>query len=284
VNRDNTALDKSTLSGFLSDQGAIRRDGSPAPERLTRPVIAIIPAAGKGTRLDFKGPKVLFPIGSTTILKRLYKTIAPLCNEICLVVNPLDKSQIAQYSADADLPLLFAFQEEPTGMGDAILCAEVEVSRKCHNCDYLIIWGDQVTARRDTILRTLLFHQLWGDQPALTFPTCPMERPYIHFERDDEGRIMTLKQKREGDVMPSSGESDCGIFVVRGELLFDKLREYKSEAPAGSRTGEFNFLPFIVWLGQRRHNVVGLPIASVLETRGINTLTDAEFIAGENEH
>jgi hypothetical protein len=168
-------------------------------------------------------------------------------------------------------------------MGDAVLCAEDAVSRNCHGCDYLIIWGDQVTARRDTILRTLLFHQLWQDQPALTFPTCRMEKPYIHFERGGDGRISSLKQQREGDVMPERGESDCGIFVVRGDVLFDTLREHKAEASEGSSTGEFNFLPFIVWLREKEYNVVGLPIASVLETRGINTLTDAEFIVGENE-
>lgn len=272
---------KENLLQVLRERGLLSDAYKPISGMLKRPVVAIIPAAGKGTRLDFDGPKVLFPIKGTPILKLIHDTIADLVSEFCLVINPRHSDQIKRFTEKNGLRISFAVQEEPTGMGDAVLCAEPIVGDKAGQCDYLIIWGDQATVSRETVLTCLLHHQHSDKSPPLTFPTCRMEKPYIHFERDKEDRIVALRQQREGDEMPAIGESDCGVFVVRGELLFEGLREHKKTVTTGKGTGEFNFLPFIIWLAKKGIVVDGLHIADVKETRGINTLEDLEFIIGD---
>ena len=261
--------------------GLLSPAGDPLASKLKRPVVALVPAAGKGERLDFDGPKVLFPINGIPALDYVYGAVSRFVSEFRLVVCPLHRDRVASYAQKRGLRISLVVQSSPTGMGDAVLCAEPENVSSGAEPDYLIIWGDQVTVSRETVLLCLLHHQYSDRKPVFTFPTSVLDEPYIHFERDDSGTIIGLLQSREGDEMPAVGETDCGIFVVGGSVLFRGLKELRKTEIRGSGTKEFNFLPFIVWLTERGYIVDGLPIGDVKETRGINTLDDVDLITGE---
>jgi hypothetical protein len=51
--------------------------------------------------------------------------------------------------------------------------------------------------------------------------------------------------------MPEEGESDMGLFAMTRETFELDLQDYARDVPAGSGTGERNFLPFVPWLAQR---------------------------------
>jgi hypothetical protein len=105
---------------------------------------------------------------------------------------------------------------------------------------------------------------------ALVFPTLEVERPYIHFDRDEGGRIVGVRQRREGDRMPDRGETDMGLFDLSRDAYQRDLAAFANEAPASSGTGERNFLPFIPWLAARSA-VETIPGSEGIETIGINT-------------
>ena len=272
-------INKETVFEALRKRGCVSPSGELKKEMLQKKVCAIVPAAGKGTRLDYDGPKVLFPYKGKTILHVLYGVLEDIAESFCLVINPKHRTTIQQYLNSTEMDVLLAEQEQPTGMGDAILCARSGFSEtEIENCDFVIVWGDQITVSKQTVLTTLLYHQFAAPESVLAFPTCRLDNPYIHFEKDENCEITALYQKREGDTMPETGESDCGVFVVRGTTLFRHLETYKQEAESGAQTREFNFLPFIVWLADNGHKVVALPIAEPVETRGINTKEDVDYI------
>jgi bifunctional UDP-N-acetylglucosamine pyrophosphorylase/glucosamine-1-phosphate N-acetyltransferase len=276
----NVSSERGELLAELGRLGCLDADGKPSRAGLKRPVVAIIPAAGKGSRLEFDGPKVLFPLAGKPVLRWIIDAIDDLVVRSCLVVNPAHERQISKYVRTAGLQIELAIQENPTGMGDAILCAEPLVEAEEDRCDYLIVWGDQVTVSRETILICLLHHQNSAAKPAMTLPTCRIRNPYIHFEREKDGALAGILQRREGDAMPEKGETDCGVFIVKGEHLFAKLRSFKKENRMGRKSSEFNFLPFIAHLSRSGYTIDLLPIADELETRGINSLEDIEFIQG----
>jgi len=109
---------------------------------------------------------------------------------------------------------------------------------------------------------------------AAILPTSTQSSPYIHLDRDANGRITAIRQRREGDTMPSVGESDMGLFSLSPEAYFELLPEFSLEAAQASATRERNFLPFIPWLIRRGHQVVTFPSANELEAIGINTPDD----------
>jgi hypothetical protein len=116
-----------------------------------------------------------------------------------------------------------------------------------------------------------------ASRPAAALPTVRRTDPYIHFERDADGRLSALRQRREGDTMPPTGESDMGLFALRRSAYERDLPEYAAGVEPGRGTGERNFVPFIPWLAQRAP-VVTFPCTDAREAVGINTPDDLRMM------
>lgn len=191
-----------------------------------------------------------------------------------LVVHPSFESDVRRHVEQIapSLDVRYAAQPEPTGMLDAILLASG--ATKTTNADRVwITWCDQIGVHPDTISTLSRLSQAHPDAPAI-FPTSRQATPYIHLDRDAEGRITAIKQRREGDAMPAVGESDMGLFSLSPDAYFHLLPQFGREAMEATATRERNFLPFMPWLVQRRQAVLTFPSTNELEAIGINTPED----------
>jgi HAD superfamily hydrolase (TIGR01509 family) len=235
---------------------------------------AIVPAAGKGSRLGFHLPKILFPIAGRPILDWLLDIFAPICGRIVFVLSP-EGAPVVRAALEERIPGRYdiVLQETPTGMGDAVTLGLPTV-RTPH---VAVVWGDQVALRQRSVELSLRIHQ-GRLQPDATCPTVLREHPYIHFERDAKGRVSSVRQAREGDAMPPSGESDTGFFCFRTAALKQHLSALRTSGEGrGTVTGEFNLLPVLPWIAQ--HGKLVTPrIMSLEETMGINSATDAAAV------
>lgn len=253
-------LDRSNADGFL--------DAAVNASLWT----AVIPAAGRGTRLGFDQPKILFPIAGKTIFEWLVDLLGPLCNRFVLVLSPSGRQPVEQLASEI-LPGRFriALQPEPRGMADAVRCGLEAVETP----NTVIVWGDQVALRPESLEFAMRVHQ----GPAHAAATCPTlwrDRPYIHFERDATGRIVRALQAREGDSLPQHGESDSGVFLFRTSALRKALpRLLAAKECLGNQTGELNFLPIFPMI----ENLITLPIMTEAESVGVNSAADAEYLA-----
>jgi bifunctional N-acetylglucosamine-1-phosphate-uridyltransferase/glucosamine-1-phosphate-acetyltransferase GlmU-like protein len=232
---------------------------------------ALIPAAGRGSRLGFDHPKILFPIAGATILEWLLDLLKPLSERFVFVLSPSGALPVE----DAAARLLrercaIAVQPEPLGMADAIQCGLAQVETR-HT---LIVWGDQVALRPASLDFLMRLHQGIA-QPAAVCPTLWRDRPYIHFEREESGRVTRVLQAREGDSMPERGESDSGVFLFRTEALRQYLpRLLASSECIGRKTGELNFLPIFPMLNK----LITAPIMTDAESIGVNSPVDAAYL------
>ena len=95
-------------------------------QRISRPLwTAIIPAAGKGTRLEYDKPKILFPIAGRPICDWLIDALEGLCGRFVFVVSANGAGVIdAAVRPRLGNRVALAVQGTPKGMGDAILKAE----------------------------------------------------------------------------------------------------------------------------------------------------------------
>jgi bifunctional UDP-N-acetylglucosamine pyrophosphorylase/glucosamine-1-phosphate N-acetyltransferase len=231
---------------------------------------AVIPAAGRGSRLGFHLPKILYPVAGRPILDWLLDLVAPHCARLIFVVSPDGAATVAPELARR-LPGRFevVVQETPTGMGDAVSLALPKVATP----HVAVMWGDQVALRPGSVESCLRLHQ--GPlEPDITCPTVIRTNPYIHVVRDATGRIVSLLQAREGDAMPSTGESDAGFFCFRTARLRRLLEHLRADtAGIGSSTGEFNLLP-VVPLAARDGLVLTPRLLCLEETVGINAVQD----------
>lgn len=238
----------------------------------------IIPAAGTGSRLGATLPKVLVPVAGRPMLEHLLARYSGAINRFVVVVSPAARDLVAEYLRTREESVEIAVQAHPTGMLDAVLAAYDLVWR--HQPDRVwITWCDQVAVRRATIAG-LLQAETAPTEPDLVLPTCQGAAPYIHFARDQEGRITGVRQRREGDAMPPVGESDMGLFSLSRSTYLRDLKAFEASPQERGHSGERNFLPFIPWLAASRL-VVTFPCAEPIEALGINTPDDLRRIEAD---
>jgi bifunctional N-acetylglucosamine-1-phosphate-uridyltransferase/glucosamine-1-phosphate-acetyltransferase GlmU-like protein len=230
--------------------------------------ILIVPAAGRGSRLGRAEPKALVGVAGRPMLDHLLGLHGAFVDRVVAVVSPHALAAFDAFKRERAAPLELVVQQHATGMLDAILTARDAVSR-LEPKRIAITWCDQIAVTAMTAQR-LAARTRVADAPDLVFPTFVVEGPYIHFERDAGGRIVGVRQHREGDEMPARGETDIGLFDLSLRVYLTELSEYADRAPAARRTGERNFLPFIPWLAARRPVETFSGVAAV-EAVGVNT-------------
>ncbi len=245
--------------------------------------IMIIPAAGRGTRLSFDGPKLLYPLAGKTLLAYLIERYQAYIDLFVIVINP-DAEKAVQHELevllrDSSIEFLINFQREATGMLDAITMPMAALQERQDEIDNVwISWCDQAsitaaTAKNLDIELTSLAKQ---SKRYMALPTAKVANPYIHLQRDEQGKISKILQRRENDDMPAIGENDCGLFAMSSQTYFHELNAFANiDQTMGSETQERNFLPFIAWLNQTK-KVSTFPVSDLIETLGINTVDDAE--------
>jgi bifunctional UDP-N-acetylglucosamine pyrophosphorylase/glucosamine-1-phosphate N-acetyltransferase len=245
--------------------------------------VLLIPAAGRGSRLGASVPKVLVPVAGRPMLDWLADLYRPYVQRIVLVLGPDAESTVLAHCDARHLPVASAIQEEPTGMLDAIVLAAPAI--RALGADRIwITWCDQVALLPATIAR---LSELDSAHPeaALIFPTARRDEPYTHFDRDASGRIVRVRQRREGDALPAAGESDAGLFSL-SRAGYDALGAFGGHSNPGHATAERNFLPFVPWISASAP-VITFSVAEPIEAVGVNTpeeLRQVEAFLRERGH
>jgi bifunctional N-acetylglucosamine-1-phosphate-uridyltransferase/glucosamine-1-phosphate-acetyltransferase GlmU-like protein len=235
--------------------------------------LLIIPAAGTGSRLGGPTPKVLVPVAGEPMLDRLLRLYERAVDRVVLVLNPAVAATVRAHILGRPHAGRIEYLEQPapTGMLDAILLAEAAAARHSPSSVW-VTWCDQVAVHARTVER-LATRTSSESRDAIVMPTVIRPDPYIHFERDDSGRIVRVLHRRENDRMPALGESDMGLFALSPSAFFERLPQYAQSVEIGQSTRERNFLPFIPWLA-RTETVATFPAENPMEAVGVNTPED----------
>ena len=236
---------------------------------------AVIPAAGRGTRLGLDRPKILAPLSSSeTIWSVLRRKLLAMVDHIHVILSPEGERLFRQALAGdcSNGRISIGIQHVPAGMGDAIFSG---YDVWCAAKTLLVIWGDQVFVSEKTLCEALGLH---GASPrTLVLPVVSLPTPYVEYIFDPDGRLAAVRQSREGEQCSVGGWNDIGTFVLSVTGLKEVWERYLSMNPKGQETGEINFLPFLPFLSRNGWRVRRLIVDDAREARGINTAEDLRF-------
>ena len=237
-------------------------------------ICAVVPAAGRGTRLGLDCPKILVPVnGSKTVWSVLRDLLEPVVDHIHVVVSPSGQEQFEKAVAAAECPVKtsVSVQPSPIGMGDAIFGAQA------HWSQYeviLIVWGDQVNLSPHTIKQVATVSRR---ERTIGLPLTRLVDPYVQYDIENS-RLVRVRSAREGDAMDAEGCADVGLFALSVRDLYSHWQEYLPRCEIGSATQEVNFVPFLKFLSSDcRWDLETFFVDDVSEARGINTLDDLAF-------
>jgi bifunctional UDP-N-acetylglucosamine pyrophosphorylase/glucosamine-1-phosphate N-acetyltransferase len=122
----------------------------------TRSCLAVILAAGEGTRMKSSLPKVLHPIGNLSLIGHVMRAVkAAACDRIAVVVGPGHDATADLVTGMADNASVFA-QTERLGTAHAVMAARPALEQEAD--DVIVLFGDTpfVTAGTISAMRNAL--------------------------------------------------------------------------------------------------------------------------------
>jgi len=229
----------------------------------------VIMAAGKGTRLKSRRPKVLHQIGGRALVEHVIAAAAH-------VVEPKDIYVVVGHEAEAVRAALrhtgvrFVVQAEQRGTGHAIQTVKPEVEEYEN---LIVLSGDAPMIRTETILRLRDFHL--EQRAAMTVLTTRPPDPtgYGRVVRKAAGKpevIAILEQKALKPEQLSAPEINAGIYAFRAEPLFKHIGELSTD----NAHGEYYLTDMAALLVKAKERVVALETADVHEVLGANTIAE----------
>ncbi|HEX5234460.1 MAG TPA: bifunctional UDP-N-acetylglucosamine diphosphorylase/glucosamine-1-phosphate N-acetyltransferase GlmU [Silvibacterium sp.] len=226
-------------------------------------------AAGKGTRLKSKRPKVLHEIGGKALLRHVIASASQIVppTDIYIVVG----HQAAQVEAAVkDTGVKFIHQLEQRGTGHAIQVAEPAVR------DYdslLVLSGDVPLLKAETICRLRDFHL--AERAAMTILTAAPANPagYGRVLRKHAGAPEVraiVEQKALSPEQQNEREINSGIYAFQAAPLFEHINELTTE----NAHGEYYLTDLARLLVNSGSRVVALEDANPIEVLGANTIAE----------
>ena len=246
--------------------------------RSKRSICAVIPAAGEGSRLGHALPKILVPITTQqTVWEILHSKLSPIVDHIHVILSEngekLFEKQFHKNGLTQNVST--SIQPIPKGMGDAIFGAYDYWKR----FDYiLVLWGDQVNVSSQT-LQSIIQAQEGAIEKTLALAINMVPDPYVQCDFNQGSSVLlNIRQSREGDICDEKGFADVGTFGLSTHTLMEAWQGYLQKPVLGKKTGEINFLPFLVYLSKELHwDLKLIEVKDPLESRGINTAEDLDF-------
>lgn len=233
--------------------------------------IAIM-AAGKGTRLKSKHPKVLHEVGGKPLLAHVIAAAAhvtPAEDIYAIIGHEADRVR----EAVAGTGVRFVLQKEQRGTGHAVMTAREALREYDH---VLVLSGDAPLISSQTISNIRDFHL--AQKAAMTILTARLDDPtgYGRVIRkslgsDEVQAIVEQKQLKKGQE--KIHEINSGFYAFATKPLFDHVEELGTANPHG----EFYLTDMAAILKRAKARVVAVEAVDAHEILGSNTR--AELVA-----
>ena len=230
-------------------------------------VHVVVLAAGQGTRMKSRVPKVLHRISNLSLIEHVLRTAES--------VSPTSVTVIVGHGAESvrgelgNRPTLeFALQEPQLGTAHALQQAESALSGR--RGTLVLLSGDVPLLTPDTLRRLVETHR--DANAAATVVTATVERPYGYGRIvRANGRIARIVEER--DASPAERrirEINSGIYAFDLEPLFEALRGIASQ----NAQGEYYLTDLVGIYRRRKLAVETLHVQNSQEIRGINSRTE----------
>lgn len=231
---------------------------------MTRPIAAVILAAGKGTRMKSALHKVLHPIAGRPMLLHLADAVAALGTARTVVVTGAGREQVE--AVVAPLGIATALQAEQLGTAHAVLQAQAALAG--FEGDVLILYGDVPLVEPETMRR--MIDRLHGDDApvAVVLGFRPADPgAYGRVIADAAGRIARMVEFKDASA-DERAETLCnsGLMAVRSGDLFALLARVGNDNAAGEY-----YLPDIVMLAAADGRASAVIETSADEVAGVNS-------------
>ena len=239
---------------------------SPSTPHRTRIAIAIM-AAGKGTRLKSKHPKVLHEIGGKPILAHVIATaqrVVPASDIFVIIGHEAEHVR----GTVAGTGVNFVVQAEQRGTGHALMVAREALA----GYDKVIVLsGDAPLITAETIKKLSEFHT--AQKATMTLLSADLDNPYGYgrvIRKGAGGRAEVQAIVEEKSASPQQKkirEINSGFYAFAGPVLY----EYIDRLSTANAHGEYYLTDMAGVFRGAHKRVVAIKTSDASEVLGSNT-------------
>jgi bifunctional UDP-N-acetylglucosamine pyrophosphorylase/glucosamine-1-phosphate N-acetyltransferase len=232
---------------------------------VPRPAAVIVLAAGEGTRMKSRTPKVLHEMCGRALVDHMLTAARDLGPERLIVVIGHASEQVGAHLAESSPDARAVVQREQRGTGHAVRTVLEELGTIAGTV--LVTYGDVPLLRTQTLAKLLERHA--GDGNAVTVLTAEVPDPtgYGRIVRDPGGAVLEIVEEK--DATPEQRaikEMNSGIYAFDGLLLADAVKRVSTD----NAQGEEYLTDVLSILREEGHRVGAHIAADFVEVEGVN--------------
>ena len=233
-------------------------------------MMAIVMAAGKGTRMKSKSSKLVQKIYGKEIVKRAVENAQKAGVHNIVAVVGYMKEAVMGVLGDS---VSYAVQEEILGTGHAVMQATKYLEGK--KGKVLVLNGDVPILRPETLNK--LLNKSIENKEAATLLTAIYDNPtgYGRIVRDEGGNVKGIVEEKDtSDEQKLIKEINAGIYCFDIEALLDALKEIKPN----NAQGEYYLTDVIEIMNKKGLKTGAVVVEDNTEILGVNDRVQLELL------
>ncbi|NOY06678.1 MAG: NTP transferase domain-containing protein [Chlorobi bacterium] len=234
----------------------------------TRPVAAVIMAAGKGTRMKNPGlPKVLHPVGGVPMIDHVIACARGFHAERIITILGYQREKILAHFRKDGIDCEHVVQEPQLGTGHAVMQARPLLQD--FPCDLVVLSGDVPLLRPATVRAMIAEHRERNAGVTVLTAVMPDPAGYGRVVRNELGHITRIVEHRDAsDEERAIKEINTGIYVFRTECLFPALDRLTPD----NDQEEYYLTDVFSMFSDDGVRMVPVVADSITEVQGVNTV------------
>ena len=238
------------------------------PGAAVGPAAVIVLAAGKGTRMKSKTPKILHRIGGRSMVGHCLVAARSLHPRRLAAVVRFERDLVAPHVLEQDPEAIVVDQDEVPGTGRAVQVAVEALDAQERLAGTVVVtYGDVPLLTPEVLQRLVAHHE--ERRNAVTVLTADHEQPggYGRILRDADGSFREIKEAKDAtEAELAVAEINSGIFAFDADVLRDSLAKVTSD----NAQGEMYLTDVPLLAREAGHAVDALKIEDRWEVEGAN--------------
>ncbi|MCY6380792.1 bifunctional UDP-N-acetylglucosamine diphosphorylase/glucosamine-1-phosphate N-acetyltransferase GlmU [Hoeflea prorocentri] len=229
---------------------------------MTRSCLAVVLAAGDGTRMKSSKSKVLHPVGNLPMIAHVVGAAQAAAVDALAVVVGRDSDAVAE-AANSAVPVSTHMQKERLGTAHAVLAARDDIAKGYD--DLLVLFGDTPLVSPQTLKQARASLADGADVVVIGFRP---DNPHGYGRLIEEhGELLAIREHRDASEEERKITfCNGGMMAVSGRLALELLDAVEND----NAKGEY-YLTDIVGIARSRGGRVIAIEASAEEVLGVDT-------------
>jgi bifunctional UDP-N-acetylglucosamine pyrophosphorylase / glucosamine-1-phosphate N-acetyltransferase len=243
--------------------------------------VAVVLAAGKGTRMKSELPKVLIEICGRPMLDYVLDALEAVGFDQVVVVVGYRADDVKR-AMSGRKNVSFALQAEQKGTGHAVMmCRETLAG---HNGAVAVVTGDAPMIQADSVKK--LLEEYERSHAACVMGTIHKESPggLGRIVRDAKGDFEAIVEEKDAtEAQRKITEVNMSCYVFDSQSLLAALDELRPD----NAQGEYYITDCPGLMNREGKKVLALPVLKPIEALGVNTMDElrqAEEVVRAGEH